>query len=64
LYHGQHLFEYFNEQANAWSTYIAFFDHGLLHRENEPAVTFSDGYEEWWENGTFVRAEGGFNPER
>lgn len=64
LYHGQHLFEYFNEDAKVWSTYSAFFDQGLLHREDGAAVTFGDGYEEWWEHGKFIKAEGGFNPAR
>ncbi len=63
-FHGQHLFEYFNENTQRYSTYIAYFDRGLLHREKEPAVTFSDGYEEWWEHGKFITAEAGFNPAR
>jgi len=31
---------------------------GKLHREDGPAVEFSDGYKEWWINGLRHRADG------
>lgn len=64
LYNGQHLFEWLNKKTKKYSTYIAWFDHGKIHRKDQPAVIYSDGVEEWWENGKFIKAEPGFNAEK
>ena len=33
------------------------FAHGLLHREDGPALVYPDGTREWWIDGEFLRRE-------
>lgn len=38
--------------ARAWTD-----EHGLLHRDDGPAVEYDDGDKEWWLHGDLVNAE-------
>jgi hypothetical protein len=37
---------------------VAFRKNGLIHRDNDlPAIIFSDGVKQWYQNGKFIRIE-------
>ena len=37
---------------------IAWYKNGLVHRENAPAIEFTNGDKEWWLNGNYHRENG------
>ena len=47
--------EILNEKGDI---YLLWYKNGLLHRENGPAVEYSNGKKEWYKNGELHREDG------
>jgi len=60
LYNGEHLFNYYDKTSNDYEQYVITFEKGYIHNNSGPAVRFTDGWEEYWEEGVFKSALSSF----